>query len=147
MNDVVRCFLIVVLCYTSTAFAQLADDGSNFWQCATHDSTGKQWGARSYYQKIALNFAFASCKKESTAPVSCRTTSRDCEQYIQGVSIKPLWTCTALDFNAVPWVGTSYWQRYDAAFAAREYCHQQSKVPGTCYINMVTCVNRNENRS
>ncbi|MFT4058289.1 MAG: hypothetical protein QM652_01935 [Legionella sp.] len=145
MNDGVRCFLIVLLSYASLTFAQpLVDDGRNFWQCTTHDTTGNKWVARSFYQKIALNFAFANCKKESTVPATCITASGNCEQFIQGVSIKPKWKCTALDFNAIAWEGNSYWQLYDAALAAKNYCRQKSKVPGTCYVNFVTCVNQNE---
>ncbi len=110
-----------------------------YWQCTTFDASNKQWQAQSPYKKIALNVAFASCKKESTAPLSCKAPQTRCEQLIAGISIKPMWVCTALDRTAVPWRSDLYSQRDDAALAAKAYCREKSIVPETCYINLVTC--------
>lgn len=137
--------LILLLSLAASAPSVYAEPMVNgdYWQCTTHDETNKQWDAVSIYQKVALNFAFASCKKESVAPATCRTTQSNCEQFIQGASTKPMWKCLALDRTATPWRSDAYSQRYDAAFAARAYCQQKSTVPGTCYVNLVTCSNKN----
>ncbi len=59
------------------------------------------------------------------------------------MSTTPMWICTALDFTAEPWQSNLYPHRDDAALAAKDYCKQNSNVPDTCYINMVTCRNLN----
>jgi hypothetical protein len=142
MNYRARSCLILLLSLTTTTYAEPIHSG-DYWQCTTHDGTNKQWGAVSIYKKIALNFAFASCKRESVAPATCRTTSGNCEQFIRGVSSKPMWECTALERTATPWKSDVYSQRYDAAFGAKAYCQQKSTVPGTCYVNLITCSNKN----
>lgn len=145
MNYHARSCLILLLSLAASASSVYAESmvSGDYWQCTTHDGTNKQWGAVSIYKKIALNFAFASCKKESVAPATCRTTQSNCEQFIQGVSIKPMWKCTALDRTATAWRSDAYSQRYDAAFGAKAYCQQKSRVPGTCYVNLITCSNKN----
>lgn len=143
MNYYTRFCFVLLLGFSATVGAEPVADGSNYWQCTTYDATNKQWLARSTYEKIAINVAFAACKKESTAPATCSATKNNCEQIVLGFSIKPMWVCTALDRMAQPWRSNLYSQRLDAALAARAYCRQNSAVPETCYINLVTCVNRN----
>lgn len=133
------CFL-VVLGISSSLHAEPTD---NYWQCVTHDASSKEWTVKNNYKKMALNLAYANCKRESTVPTTCKTTSGTCELFIQGVSVRPMWACTALDRTATPWRSNSYSQRYDAALAAQAYCRQNSTVPMTCYINLVTCTNIN----
>lgn len=56
------CFLI--LWGTSiSCFAAPVDLSGNYWQCTTHDATNTFWTSKNIYQKIALNFSYAQCKK------------------------------------------------------------------------------------
>lgn len=116
----------------------------DYWQCITIDSTNKQWIAQNYYKKVAQNNSSAQCKQQSLTPASCRTPLSQCERYIHGFNISPMWVCTALDFQAIAWRSNEYTLRDDAALAAKDYCREKSSVPATCYVNMVTCVNKNQ---
>lgn len=118
-----------------------------YWQCIVEDSANKQWTAKSPYQKIAINTAFAECKKESQYPASCKASKSNCEGFNLGKSTKPYWQCTALDLTAEPWKSNFYIQREDAALAAKAFCKANSTIPDTCYINLVTCRNINEGDS
>jgi hypothetical protein len=115
----------------------------SYWQCTTHDNTNKTWVAINNYQKMALNIAFDVCKKESQFPKTCKTSNRDCEGFINGVSTKPYWHCTALDQTAAPWQSDYYSDRDDAALGAKAFCKNYSSVPDTCYVNFITCININ----
>lgn len=115
------------------------------WQCTTYDDTGKPWVIRSEYSRMAMNKAFDACKKESTIPASCKTSAQDCEVFVNGLSTRPMWRCTALDRSGAPWISNAYQNRDDAALAARAYCKEQSSIPETCYMNTITCQNRNDN--
>lgn len=119
-------------------------ENNSYWVCTTKDKTDKQWSIQNYYQKVALNMAFAACKKESQSPASCKSSVADCEGFVQGVSTRPMWQCTALDRTAADWRSNFYSQPEDAALAAKAYCKENSTIPDTCYINMVTCRNLNE---
>jgi hypothetical protein len=55
-----------------------------------------------------------------------------------------MWQCTALDQTGEPWQSNFYSQRLDAALGAKAFCKEKSSVPDTCYINLVTCINKNE---
>lgn len=143
MNYYIPARYLLLLSLSASVCANPEAGSNNYWQCTTHDAGNKQWIARSVFQKIALNFAFASCKKQSQFPATCRTTRGNCEQFIQGISIKPMWKCTAIDSTATPWRSDLYSQRDDAALAAKAYCRQKSSVPGTCFVNMVTCFKSN----
>lgn len=116
----------------------------NYWKCITHDETNNQWTSQSIYQKVALNYAYAKCKRNSQIPATCRTSNTSCMRFIQGVDITPMWQCTALDRDALPWKSNLYPNREDAALAAQAYCKQKSSLPSTCFINLVTCLNKNE---
>lgn len=115
----------------------------NYWQCTTEDKTLKQWTAKSVYQKVAINISFDACKKQSVVPLSCKAAKASCEGYIQGVNTSPMWKCTALDRTAIPWQSNFYSHRLDAALAAKAFCKENSSVPDTCHINLVTCRNVN----
>lgn len=117
---------------------------SSYWQCSAHDSTDKQWVAKSVYERAATNQAYDGCKKQSTNPTSCKIAKEFCEYFANGKSNRPMWQCTALDLMAKPWVSNTYSQRDDAAIAAKAYCQEQSSMPDTCYINLLTCKNLNE---
>ena len=118
------------------------------WQCAAHDNQDKQWQAVSSYERVANNKAFEACKKESAVPASCKPTEDACDYIMNGKSsnLKPhqessssSWTCTALDQAAASWVGKTYNNKDDAALNAKTNCQEHSKVPDTCYINLLTC--------
>lgn len=143
MNYAKRC-LLVLLCLPCSGFSASENENSTYWQCITQDKANKQWTARNSYQKVALNIAFSMCKKESEFPTSCKASKSNCEGFYMGMSTKPLWRCTAMDQTAAPWNSNFYSQRDDAALAAKAYCRENSSVPDTCYINMVTCKNFNE---
>ncbi|TAL58490.1 MAG: hypothetical protein EPN84_12885 [Legionella sp.] len=140
MIHYIKSFLFIIL-LSSTAYA---DSNKDFWQCKTRDNTNLVWTAKSNFQKTATNLAYSACKKESNAPASCRTSTESCEYFAQGISTRPLWRCTALDLTAAAWKSAYYNHRLDAAFGAKQYCQNNSKVPTTCYVNMVTCYNQNE---
>lgn len=116
---------------------------STFWQCNAIDSTSKQWQTQSSYKKLALNKALSLCKKDSIAPISCKVSGTMCDLFLNGVNTKPLWQCSALDSSAIMWPSNLYPQREDAALAAKDYCKQNSAFPHSCYINMISCHNKN----
>lgn len=132
---------IAVLMLLCSGMGHAAKD---YWQCTTHDIDNNLWIAKSGFQKVAINVGYDSCKKQSKNPTTCKTAKTACEFFLQGVSTRPLWRCTALDRTAVAWKSNYYSDRTDAAFAAKAYCKDNSTVPETCYINMVTCFNVNE---
>lgn len=143
MNNAVRaCFLLSLLNLSAAVFADQVPMNGNYWQCTTYDASNKQWSAASAYQRVALNFAYDLCKKESILPNTCKAAENNCEQFIQGISVKPMWQCTALDKTATAWNSNLYSQRDDAALAAKAFCRQKSIVPETCYVNLVTCINK-----
>jgi hypothetical protein len=143
MNQTLRISLLLLMFVPTIGFTDPLTNG-NYWQCVTHDKTNKVWTAQSAYQKMAINIAFAACKKESQHPTTCKTAVVDCEGFNQGVSTKPMWRCTALDRAAQPWKSDFYPQQDDAALGAKAYCKDNSTVPDTCYVNLVTCRNVNE---
>ncbi|KGP64403.1 hypothetical protein EP47_11565 [Legionella norrlandica] len=142
-----NCFfysLPLLICLANTGLSAPVISKSSYWKCVTHDKANKQWVANSPYKRVAMNMAFAACKKESEAPASCKTSDSSCEGFINGVSTRPLWRCTAIDLAAQPWESNLYPYRDDAALAAQAFCKEDSTLPETCYVNMVTCINKNE---
>ena len=114
------------------------------WECRSHDSVNLQWLAKSDYQRVATTVALDACKKKSAFPSACKTEIEDCELFINGVTTRPMWRCTALDQLSKVWRSTIYKHRDDAAMAAKSYCHHHSGMPDTCYINLLMCHNLNE---
>jgi hypothetical protein len=115
----------------------------NYWQCTTTDADNKSWLADGSYQLTAVNQAYATCKKESASPRTCKTAKNTCEHFINGHTTRPMWQCVALDRMATQWSSNYYPQQDDAALAAKAYCKDNSPIPGSCYINMITCHNIN----
>ncbi|STX28931.1 Uncharacterised protein [Legionella beliardensis] len=113
------------------------------WHCIAEDGANRQWLAISNYQRSAINRAMEVCKKESHEPSSCKTSKANCDLFVNGISTKPAWQCTALDQMAVVWRSNSYSNRDDAALAAKAYCQENSGFPDTCYVNLLTCKNIN----
>lgn len=144
MNRYIQYYGLLFILGCSQGFALALPENVNYWQCTTHDNANKQWTVKNMYRKVALNFAFAACKKESQNPASCKASVDDCEGFNQGMSTKPAWRCTAIDREADYWRSNLYIHRDDAALAALAYCRQKSAVPFTCYLNVVTCVNLND---
>ncbi|MBI2786166.1 MAG: hypothetical protein HYX60_07650 [Legionella longbeachae] len=142
-RQIFYCFLILSGLSTSS-IAEPLENNSNYWQCKAHDVKDTEWSSQSSYQKIALNLSYEQCKKNSPIPATCKTSRANCDQFIDGVNITPMWVCTALDREGLPWRSNLYPNREDAALAAQAYCKQKSPLPYTCYINLVTCMNKNE---
>lgn len=117
--------------------------GNITWQCIAKDANHKQWTINSNYQRNAINHALEACKKESTLPTTCQALDNDCDSLLNGLSTKPLWRCISLDQTATPWTGKLSSNKDDAALSAKSSCKEQSTLPGTCYINMLTCTNLN----
>lgn len=136
---IIYCFLIL-LGISASSFAEDLID--NYWQCTAHDAIKNQWTSKSIYQKIALNFAYAECKKNSKFPATCQASRARCAKFVAGVNIMPMWRCTAFDREALAWRSNPYPNREDAALAANAYCKQKSSIPATCNINLITCINK-----
>ncbi|KTC93518.1 hypothetical protein OQJ18_04035 [Fluoribacter dumoffii] len=143
MNKYIGYYFLLVLGISASSFAAPIIEG-DYWQCATHDANNTKWLSKNMYQKVALNLSYAACKKNSQIPATCKTTRSSCIQFIDGINVMPMWQCTAFDREALPWRSNLYANREDAALAAEAYCKQKSPVPYTCFINVVTCVNKNE---
>jgi hypothetical protein len=141
-KQVIYCFLILLITPIAIYAEQINNNG-NYWECTTHDASNTQWNAQSFYEKIALNLSYAQCKRKSQSPTTCKTSQSSCVQYVKGVNVMPMWRCTALDREALPWRSKLYPNREDAALAAEAFCKQESPVPSTCYMNLITCVNIN----
>lgn len=140
MNITTRIYLGLGLMFGS----DLACTAGNItWQCIAKDANQKQWIIKSNYQRNAINLALEGCKKESTLPTTCEALDDNCDSLINGRSTKPLWRCIALDHTATPWTGTLSGNRDNAALSAKARCKDQSTLPESCYINMLTCSNLN----
>lgn len=134
------CLLIVI----PLSGYSLPDPQEDHWVCKAHDNAHLEWTVKGSYQKIALNLAFEACKKQSKSPISCKISPEDCEGFHLGSSTKPYWRCAALDSMDGYWPSNYYRQRDDAIYAAKAYCKSKSSIPETCYVNVVTCANVNE---
>jgi len=134
------CFLILLF----LSYQLYAENITDAWHCTAEDEAHKQWTSSSNYERAAVNKAFEQCKKESQFPESCKTSHNDCDYVVNGYSTKPMWQCKAMDQMAKIWPSNFYAQRDDAAIAAKAYCQQRSSFPDTCYINLITCKNVNE---
>ena len=116
---------------------------NSYWVCKSYDTTNKQFIAQNTYQRVALNKAYKACKNNSRAPNTCKVAKEYCENYVKGRSQRAYWQCTALDFLAQAWVSDGYNTLDEAAIGARNFCEQQSGLPDACYVNLLTCKNRN----
>lgn len=135
---------LILMLYASLISTTWANSGS-YWQCTTVDNQEKQWVEISTYDRVAMNKAYDACKKQSTNPSSCKTSKANCEYFFNGQSTRPAWQCVALDLMSKPWPSNIHSQRDDAALEAKAYCQQHSGMPESCYINLLTCKNLNEN--
>lgn len=117
----------------------------HYWQCSARDSAENQWLIKDTYQRVASSKAFDACKKQSNAPMTCRSPRNHCEYFVNGITTRPMWRCTALDWDALPWKGNVNSSQDDAALDAKDYCKEGSRLPDTCYINLLTCKNLNGN--
>ncbi len=133
-----RCTQLAILLTSLVTQSLWAD---NDWQCTASDSENKQWVERSLYERSATSKAFDACKKQSHVPASCKADLGVCEGFEHGVSISPLWQCTALDQQAKTWVARSYANMDEAAIASKAYCVERSTDPDSCYINLLMCRN------
>ncbi|KTD23441.1 Uncharacterised protein [Legionella lansingensis] len=116
---------------------------TTFWKCKAHDAENRDWYGHNDYQLTAINRAFEACKRQSRVPATCKTSKQDCEMIVNGMSIRPMWRCVALDEAATPWMSNIYDDADDAAIAAKAYCQENSAIPETCYVYPFTCRNLN----
>ena len=135
-------FLILIV--SDFNYAASVIDRNSYWQCSSQDGTKKLWSAKNGFEKAALNQAFASCKKESDLPSTCKTSKSNCKLINHKINTNPIWYCTALDQIAETWQSIVYDRREDAALGAKAFCIAKSSVPDTCYINLISCVNLSE---
>ena len=142
MNNQVKHYFFLLIFFPLLAFASPTED-HDYWVCKTQDENNMEWIIKNNYQKIALNLSFDACKKESKDPKTCKTSVNSCEGFHLGLSTKPFWRCTALDKKADYWTSNYYPNMDDAAIAAKAYCKSKSKVPDSCYVNLITCANAN----
>ena len=117
----------------------------SYWQCSAHDVYGKQWIINNLYEQVATNRAFEACKKQSETPTSCKAPKDHCEYFSNGLSTRPMWRCMALDLMSKMWKNNPRPDRDEAALEAQAICKAHSPMPDTCYINLMTCKNLNEN--
>ncbi len=143
MNYKVKLYFFLLIFLPFFSFA-MPTENEDYWICNAHDNANRVWPIKSHYQKVALNLAFDSCKKQSKSPTSCKTSAEDCEGFHLGLSTKPFWRCTALDLTANHWKSNYYHHKDDAILGAKAYCKTKSKVPETCYVHILTCMNVNE---
>jgi len=135
----------ILILFAPPLFAAKVLEGVNdYWKCVVYDSKQTQWAATSTYRLSAINKAYEACKKQSAVPSSCKAAKENCEAYINGMTTRPMWQCMALDFEANPFFSNIYRKKYDAALAARAYCKENSELPDSCYINLITCENLND---
>lgn len=114
-----------------------------YWQCSLSDQDDKRWVVQHKYKRVAVNQLLGLCKQESRFPLACMSAKESCELFVHGISTRPLWTCAALDTKANVWTSKVYMTEYEAAFAAKAICKQNSSIPETCYVNLQTCKNIN----
>jgi hypothetical protein len=137
--------LVFILAFTVPIIGFTMPINNNaYWICKTHDNNHLEWTVKNLYKKVALNLSFEACKKQSKSPLTCKTSSNDCEGFENGKSTRPLWRCTALERGSGYWRSNYYANREDAAIAAKDYCKSQSNIPETCYVNLITCMNTNK---
>lgn len=134
---------ILLMLLQSTSFASVMRGTNSYWKCAVYDKMNKQWTAQSPYSRTAINMAYSACKKQSDNPKSCMAATEQCEAFINGETISPIWRCTASDSMANNWRGDTYKLRDDAAIGAKEYCKHRSSIPDSCYVSMLSCTNLN----
>lgn len=136
-------FMLSLFLSQAIVAAETMQDDNSYWTCSVYDSTENKWSDTSNYRRVAINKAYDACKKASKDPRSCKPAIENCEAFVDGMSTRPMWRCTALDFNAEAYQSNIYFDKYDAALAARAYCKDRSSQPGTCYIHTLTCNNLN----
>jgi hypothetical protein len=127
---------IIILFVVQISFAT-----QSVWQCTSQDKMNQSWSVQNNFQKVAFNLALTRCKKESQLPLTCSRKKTNCTRTYEGSDSNPMWECTALDDAANPWRSNPYLSRDDAALAAQAYCKEKSRLPDTCFINLITCKN------
>lgn len=130
--------VFLVLIKSGFCYAQI-DINSNYWQCFIHDADNKLWSFQSSYQKIALNTVIAACKKESRQPMSCKISLSTCQEFNPQKSMRPKWLCMASDEKGTRFESDYLADRESAALNAMGQCKSNSKIPETCFINIVAC--------
>lgn len=115
---------------------------NEIWHCHAHD-TEKRYIAFAKSEWTALKNAKTLCKSESKQPKTCSISREDCDALVNGISVRPLWQCTAMDNLAHVWKSGIYRVADNAINAAKMRCYSHSAVPSTCHVNHLTCKNFN----
>ncbi|MCE3045753.1 hypothetical protein [Legionella sp. 16cNR16C] len=113
------------------------------WHCHAHDYTDQRFIALSSNEWTALRNAKLLCKSQSKQPKTCTISREDCDAMVNGVSVRPLWQCTAMDSLAHVWKSGIYRVADNAINGAKTRCYSHSAVPSTCHVNHLTCKNLN----
>jgi len=119
-------------------------DINNYWECYAQDAQKLEWVAQGNYERNALTEALDACKKQSSSPTSCQVSKETCELFVNGLTTRPMWRCTALDQLSKVWRSGIYRKRDEAAIAAKAHCKKHSAMSDSCYINLMMCKNLNE---
>ncbi|KTC65661.1 Uncharacterised protein (plasmid) [Legionella adelaidensis] len=117
---------------------------NTYWECNAYDQDDNLWIAQSSYERSSINKALDTCKKMSKNPGTCKVAKENCFAVVNGVDTRPMWQCTAFDQMAKEWKSAYYTKRDDAALGAKAFCQDHSGMPDTCYINLMTCSNKNK---
>jgi hypothetical protein len=147
MKKIIKTSLILIsILFINTLWA----DSDNYWTCTVQDNEKHQWITKNAYKRVAINRAMESCKKNSHEPNSCDSTQIPCDYFSNNDVIETpvyksntsvTWHCPALDSLANYWVGPASSNRDRAYLNAKTFCHMQSIVPETCYVNLIACSN------
>jgi hypothetical protein len=139
---------IVVISFSllfSPLHADLLASYREIWHCYAHDKTDKSFIALGSTEWSSLRTAMKLCKLESKTPKTCKVSREDCDALVNGVSVSPLWQCTALDTLGHAFEGGVYRVGDNAIYGAKNRCYSHSVVPATCYVYAFTCKNLNTN--
>jgi len=150
MKSIVILFFILT---TNLLWAETNDSENNYWQCHAEDSKQTNWIIKNKYKLVASNKALEECKKESEKPLSCNVNDDECnyfsanddEEKSPPNNKNELWKCSALDQNSDSWDSIPNRSQDEAAINAKINCQKESKNPDSCYINLLTCKNINDN--
>jgi hypothetical protein len=144
MNKLSAVVIIGLLNLSFSHAAEIIPSDSSYYECAAFDNAYNKWVAQNSYERTAINKVLGDCKAISPDPKSCHVAKEDCAAIINGINTRPMWQCVALDLVGRDFKSTIYTQRDDAALGAKAFCIEHSGMPESCYINLLTCENKNK---
>lgn len=126
------------------AEAVILQTKNTYWECNAFDQDDNLWIAQSSFERGAINKSLDACKKMSKNPQTCKVAKENCFAKVNGISTRPMWQCVALDQMAKHFKSAYYTKRDDAALGAKAFCQEHSGMPDSCYVNLMTCENKNK---